>query len=61
VNLRIANKFQRREVKKPCDHALTINHLETILKSKENEYNNLQAEFTAQNNDLDTKLFEKNG
>jgi len=34
-----------RVIKKKCDHALTINKLETQLKSKENEFQSLKSEF----------------
>ena len=49
-----------RPLKKPCDHAQVMNTLETLLKSKENEYNNqndlMHKEFKREDKQLATTL-----
>ena len=41
----IANR--NKVIKKRCDHAHTLNRLETHLKSRENEYKTVKAELDA--------------
>eukprot|EP00351_Strombidinopsis_sp_SopsisLIS2011_P006252 CAMPEP_0116884186 /NCGR_PEP_ID=MMETSP0463-20121206/16956_1 /TAXON_ID=181622 /ORGANISM="Strombidinopsis sp, Strain SopsisLIS2011" /LENGTH=122 /DNA_ID=CAMNT_0004540195 /DNA_START=273 /DNA_END=641 /DNA_ORIENTATION=- len=57
--LRLREEARRKqEAKKPCDHAPVMNQLETMLKSKENEYKhareNLMKVLSAKEKELQT-------